>query len=325
MINSLLPEKYIMVVSFLAAFVLNTLSICLFRKKLPRDMGRAFAVNGNQSKGKERGAGIILIIVYALCSLLFNEINLEDTAYIVLMVAVMLTGFFDDASKKPWGNMIKGILDTCIAAGTAFIYLSYNDNTINLPFTSTMLSIPVPLFFILIVAFIFVSINVVNCSDGVDGLCTSLSLAGLMSFLCASGLTKNEKNDVVIFAAVLISYLWFNIKPSSMLMGDAGSRSIGLYLAILALKSKNPLLYIPFVFVMIVDGGLGLIKLSVLRLEKKFLKLENPSFMKNIRTPLHDHVRKNLPEEKRWSDTQVTGRFLLIQIIISAVTAGLLL
>jgi phospho-N-acetylmuramoyl-pentapeptide-transferase len=47
--------------------------------------------------------------------------------------------------------------------------------------------------------------------------------------------------------------------------------------------------------------------------------------MKNIRTPLHDHVRKNLPEEKRWSDTQVTGRFLLIQIIISAVTAGLLL
>ena len=64
MINSLLPEKYIMVVSFLAAFVLNTLSICLFRKKLPRDMGRAFAVNGNQSKGKERGAGIILIIVY---------------------------------------------------------------------------------------------------------------------------------------------------------------------------------------------------------------------------------------------------------------------
>jgi phospho-N-acetylmuramoyl-pentapeptide-transferase len=110
-----------------------------------------------------------------------------------------------------------------------------------------------------------------------------------------------------------------------MLMGDAGSRSIGLYLAILALRSKNPLLYIPFVFVMIVDGGLGLIKLSVLRLEKKFLKLENPSFMKNIRTPLHDHVRKNLPEEKRWSDTQVTGRFLLIQIIISAVTAGLLL
>ena len=65
-------------------------------------------------------------------------------------------------------------------------------------------------------------------------------------------------------------------------------------------------MYLLFAIVFILDGGLGLIKVALLR----FLKIH---ILKNTRTPLHDHVRKN----KEWSNAQVVFRFAIIQIIVS--------
>lgn len=92
----------------------------------------------------------------------------------------------------------------------------------------------------------------------------------------------------------ILGYLWFNASPSKLLMGDAGSRAIGIFIAFTFLKLHAPLLYIPMALVIILDGGLGLIKVSFMR----FLHI---NLMKNLRTPIHDHMRKN----KDWSDTQV--------------------
>ena len=64
-----------------------------------------------------------------------------------------------------------------------------------------------------------------------------------------------------VMLMVLAAYLWFNCSPSKILMGDAGSRSIGVFLAVISLKSADPLLFILFASVIIVDGGLGLLKL----------------------------------------------------------------
>jgi phospho-N-acetylmuramoyl-pentapeptide-transferase len=60
---------------------------------------------------------------------------------------------------------------------------------------------------------------------------------------------------------------------------------------------------------MILDGGLGLIKVALLR----FFKIK---ILKNTRTPLHDHVRKN----KGWSNTQTVNRFVIMQIIVVIIT-----
>jgi phospho-N-acetylmuramoyl-pentapeptide-transferase len=65
-------------------------------------------------------------------------------------------------------------------------------------------------------------------------------------------------------------------------------------------------MYLLFAIVFILDGGLGLVKVALLR----FLKIH---ILKNTRTPLHDHVRKN----KDWSNAQVVFRFAIIQIIVS--------
>jgi phospho-N-acetylmuramoyl-pentapeptide-transferase len=70
---------------------------------------------------------------------------------------------------------------------------------------------------------------------------------------------------------------------------------------------------------MIFDGGLGLFKLTVLRIAKKVFRMKDPSFMKKIRTPLHDHVRKSFKEGSRWEDFQVVGRFIIIQLAVSAI------
>ena len=75
-------------------------------------------------------------------------------------------------------------------------------------------------------------------------------------------------------------------------MGDAGSRALGFFIAVLAMKSGHPLIYILLALVLIIDGGLGLVKIFLLR----FLKIH---VLKNTLTPIHDHVRKN----KDWSDT----------------------
>ena len=89
-------------------------------------------------------------------------------------------------------------------------------------------------------------------------------------------------------------------------MGDAGSRTIGVFLAIAAMKCGDPFLFLLICIVFIVDGGIGLVKIFL----KRFLKI---SILKNTRTPLHDHARKN----KGWSDTQTVMRFCIIQLVIS--------
>ena len=90
-----------------------------------------------------------------------------------------------------------------------------------------------------------------------------------------------------------------------MLMGDAGSRALGFYLAIITMKSGHPFIFILLAGILIIDGGLGLIKVSL----KRFLKI---SILKNTRTPIHDHVRKN----HGWSDAQVVMRFVILQVIL---------
>ena len=70
-------------------------------------------------------------------------------------------------------------------------------------------------------------------------------------------------------------------------MGDAGSRAMGFFLAVLALKSSHPFSFLLAALVFIVDGSLGILKISF----KRFLHI---SILKHTLTPLHDHVRKRM-------------------------------
>lgn len=298
----------VLLVPMLCSFLVAFFSLKFFKRILPKDQGRAFAVNGALSEGKPRGAGIIFVTSFTLCTALFYPLDIENIIYLVLVYAAMLSGYFDDAAKTPWGNLKKGLIDLVISLGIAFTYYFYNGSQVKLYITNSTFTIPAPLFIILAGVLVWTAINVTNCTDGVDGLCGSLVMTVLLPL--ALMVTKSGAADMLlpmIMLVTLAAYLWFNCSPSQMLMGDAGSRALGVFLAVMFLKTAAPFAFIPMAIVIILDGGLGLLKLSF----RRFLKIKN--FMEGIRTPLHDHARKN----KGWSDTQVVIRFTLLQIIVN--------
>ncbi|WP_410058723.1 phospho-N-acetylmuramoyl-pentapeptide-transferase [Ruminococcus sp.] len=298
----------VLLVPMLCSFLIAFFSLKFFKRILPKDQGRAFAVNGALSEGKPRGAGIIFVTSFTLCTALFYPLDIENIIYLVLVYAAMLSGYFDDAAETPWGNLKKGLIDLVISLGIAFTYYFYNGSQVKLYITNSTFTIPAPVFIILAGVLVWTAINVTNCTDGVDGLCGSLVMTVLLPLTVM--VTKSGAADMLlpmIMFVTLAAYLWFNCSPSQMLMGDAGSRALGVFLAVMFLKTAAPFAFIPMAIVIILDGGLGLLKLSF----RRFLKIKN--FMEGIRTPLHDHARKN----KGWSDTQVVIRFTILQIIVN--------
>jgi len=335
--------------SFAATFVATG----LLKDRLPRDAGRDFAVDGKKSAGKGRGAGVIFVPVFIVSTLIFFPLSTELAIYLLILLLTMLSGFLDDAAKTPWGEYKKGIIDFVIALGCAVTYVHYNGSKLSIVLIDKTFTLPSWLYVVLAVILIWAAINVVNCSDGVDGLSASLVITTLIGFFAffkaffsdvsaafGAGDIKDILNGSIVnafdkeptefvmstafiykglilsFIFCLLAYLWYNANPSILMMGDAGSRAMGMFIAILALKSGSPLLFIPLALVIILDGGLGLIKIVCIR----FLKLKG--FMKNIRTPLHDHVRKN--KEPAWSPTQVVFRFVILHAAICLAYLGLL-
>ena len=309
MFQQLLGESASPVIAFigiLAAFFLTCVSLAKGSAHLPKDQGREFAVGGALSAGKPRGAGLIFVLVFAITSVLFAHVDPEMIIYLLLLICCMMTGYLDDAAKTSWGRLKKGILDFLVALLVTFTYLHFNGNQITLALTGSSFSIPAPVFAVLSIALIWISINVTNCADGVDGLSGTLTIITFYFANQILGRTGDFDYLSLLFVVCLLGYLWFNATPSKMLMGDAGSRAMGLFIAIAALKCHDPFLYILAALVLIIDGGLGLVKLTL-------IKTIHVHILKNVRTPIHDFVRKT----KGWSNTQTVFRFAIIQIILS--------
>ncbi len=323
MLFNLLPIKISYLGIVLLPVIVCAVLLALFKNKLPKDQGRDFAFNGKLSAGKMRGAGIIFVCAFIIVSLLVLPLpfsglaismNLEYYFYLVLIFLGMLSGYLDDAAEKPWGEYKKGIIDLAISGLTAANFVYFNPDSLNISLFGMSLSIHPVVFGVLAAVLVWLLINATNCSDGIDGFCGSLTIVSLISILLANKFLAIEDERIsyliIIMICTLIPYLWKNAEPSTMMMGDAGSRALGLFLCICILKTGNVLLTIPFCFMLCLDGLLGIVKVSLIR----FLKMKNA--FKNIRTPLHDHFRKN----KGWSNTQVIFRFCMIQAVISAVT-----
>lgn len=308
LLNQFLNLNQILMLGMLVTFVLTFLLLKHPFPFLPSDHGRDFAVNGNLSRGKLRGVGLTFVLCFLAGSLLFMPIDLEYVIYAILLLAMMLSGYLDDASSTPWNEYKKGLIDLVISIVAVGTFVNFNSTVIWIG--SFELAIPKAVFLILGIILFWVSVNVTNCSDGVDGLCASLCSVTLLSFsVLFSGTLGKYVMANFLFIAVLFAYLYFNTSPSSMLMGDAGSRALGFFIAIVALKSQQPFSYILLAGVMIVDGGLGLVKVFL----KRFLKI---SILKNTRTPIHDHMRKKFG----WSDTQVVVRYIILQAMLAVLT-----
>ena len=318
-----IADRFVVLIAAGFAFLLTYVLLVRPFGFLPRDGGKFVTdAKGNKvevnkaSNGKVTGVGILMILVFLLSILLFIPITMAYDKYFVIMLALtvvmMITGYLDDAAKAPWGELIKGILDFILAVIAAITFVIYNSTDVQL--FSLHFHIPKVLYVILAVALIWGSINVTNCSDGIDGLCGTVSIIELFAFAMLFGAQLGKFSVMaVIMSFVLVAYLAFNWTPSKVLMGDAGSRAIGFLIAILAMKSGHPFAFIPLSLVFLFDGGLGLLKLAVLRVFKINL-------FKNVRFPFHDHMKKNL----KINNVGIVVIFAICEIVMVVLTGVVL-
>lgn len=321
MLNSLfttMDTKWMGFFGILLAYAATCLLLSTCSRFLPKDGGREYAHDGKLSAGKPRGAGFLFVIVFTVATVLFVPLSNEVVIYLILVFASMMTGFLDDCAKTSWGEWKKGLLDLVVSVVVAFTFVNFNPTTVTFAlFGGTVITLHPVLFGVLAMILTLVSINVTNCSDGVDGLSGTLSIITLASIYVINLVLGNDSGFnymILLFIVCLIGYLWFNATPSRLMMGDAGSRAMGVFIAIAVLKTGSPLLYLLVALMLILDGGLGLIKVVLLRTVKVHI-------LKHTLTPLHDHVRKNLG----WSNAQVVFKFGIVQLMICVVVVWLLL
>ena len=319
-----------------AALVISSLGTWVLlprtNRLLPRDRGREFAVDKEAAIGKPTGAGLIFGIVFAVVGVITTPLELPYLGVLACVTLAMVSGYLDDRSKGGWHEYRKGLIDLLLSLAAAVILCNTEPALIWLPFTTTLVTIPPALCITGGTVLIWAAINATNCTDGVDGLSGTLAIQALLSlggllyfvlgnvdisaYLLLPHYVDGAKWAILSFVMVgcLTGYLWYNAHPSQLLMGDAGSRAVGLLLGVLVIKSGNPFLIFIVSGVLLVNGGTGLIKVALLR----FLRI---AIFKKLRFPLHDHMRNNLG----WSSTQVVVRFMLVQVMFTLISLMILI
>lgn len=300
---------------------------------LPRDRGKVILcdMGGMTSKGKPTGAGIIVTMLAMPIIILFVPLDWWDALTIVFIYIAMLFGYLDDRAAVPWGELKKGLLDGVVSLGIAYCIAKGHSTLVWLPFVKGMWTIPMAVYVPCAAFMLWFTMNATNCSDGVDGLAGSLTVIALVMLAVMLYVVIGYKPIahyfllpcnpdaarwailVMIIAGAFGGYLWYNAEPSKILMGDGGSRFLGILVGAAVLVTGNPFLVLVFSPIVLVNGGGGLAKLVLLRVARKMgCEFDKNSPIRRLRFPLHDHCKKNL----KWSNAQVLMRFVLLQLIV---------
>ena len=346
--------------TFLAA-LLTAFFLPRLWNRLPQDHGKAIlGKDGMKSKGKPTGAGFFVTLLALPVIVLFAPLSFWDGAVVCALYFAMLFGYLDDRAAVPWGELKKGLLDAVVSLAIAsFLFLGHAEHAVDatvgeiirspdapaamivwLPFVKGVWLVPCWLYVPCAAFLLWFVMNATNCSDGVDGLAGSLTEITLVSLAVILYVVVGYRTVahyfliplyaeaarwaivVMIVAGAFGGYLWYNAEPSKVLMGDAGSRFLGILVATACLMTGNPFLILALAPVVLVNGGGGLGKLVLLRVAKRLgFAIGEDNVIRKIRFPLHDHCKKNLG----WSNAQVLMRFVLLQLAVMPILLLLLI
>lgn len=184
-----------------------------------------------------RGAGIAFVIAVFMGLFLFDFEYLATFYYIYLAIAIVfVAGTWDD--MKDISPKIKFIF---MFFSTLLLYI--NDVAIYSLGTYFGYEIVLPAWLVLPFTFFAIAgyTNALNLMDGLDGLAASISIVILVTFL-AIGLEHNDELLISlssVFIVTLLAFLLFNWNPANVFMGDSGSLSLGMVIAILGINSTQ--------------------------------------------------------------------------------------
>jgi phospho-N-acetylmuramoyl-pentapeptide-transferase len=312
----------------------------LIKWLIRNEMGKKIRVEEPGSHQMKMGTptmgGLMVIIPVLLITGLLNIANLLGFNFIgqsVLipmgtLVTFGLLGLIDDLEgirgKRVFGEGImartKALWQVILALVIALILHFGPTELRSVAIPGIEERIDIGLLWIPIATFIIVAMsNAVNFSDGLDGLAGSLAA---VAFACY-GIIAYLQGQVWLAAfcltmvGALLAFLWFNVHPADLFMGDVGSLAIGATLGVVALMTGQWLL-LPIVGAMFVAEALSV------TMQISWFKYTRRRYGQGRRifkmAPLHYHF-----ELKGWSETQVMQRFFLCGILAGMLGVALAL
>jgi phospho-N-acetylmuramoyl-pentapeptide-transferase len=234
---------------------------------------------------------------------------------LVFSAAFGLIGFIDDYTKvarkkndglTPWQKIA---LQLVCGAGFLFAVRCFGDKFTKLDlgfWTSPSLGI---FYYILMMAVIIYLTNAVNLTDGVDGLCGSVTFVAMLIFtVCCSILKQNEMSCFAMaLAGGCLGFLLWNLNPAKCFMGDTGSMFLGAAVTGVGLILHKHLLLLLAALVYIIEALSVMIQVLYFKYTKKKYGEGRRIFKM---TPIHHHF-----EMSGFSEYKIVITFSLCGII----------
>lgn len=270
--------------------------------------------------------GVFLLINKMDLSAASSGVKSNDLVLILsalgLALGQMLIGFADDYIKVV-KKQNKGLsprqksLGQLIVAAAFLLCLQLSNNTwMYVPFMGKvdlgqwLYGIP---FWILGLIVICGASNAVNLTDGIDGLCTSVTLTVSIAFLVIAGIQKFTGLGLLAacLAGACAGFLVWNWHPAKVFMGDTGSLFLGGMVAGMAYACKCPFILIPIGIIYVMETMSDIIQIGYFKLThgKRIFKM----------APIHHHF-----EMSGWKEVKIVGVFTFISLIGCAIGVALM-
>lgn len=241
----------------------------------------------------------------------YPSIASEMKILVFSFVSFGLLGLYDDLNKiflwtktKFFGLRMRVKLFMEIFLALIISYWLFNElkiGIINIPFFGVY---HLNYLYILFSTFVIVAFaNAVNITDGLDGLAAGVLIFSLIGFWIIARSILDVPTSLFIAAWLggLLAFLYFNIYPARLMMGDTGALSFGATFAVIGLILGKA-------FVLPIIGGIFVIEITsslIQLLGKKY-------FNKKIFPVAPFHLYLQL---KGWEEPKIVMRFWLISII----------
>lgn len=296
------------------------------------NIGKSIRVEGPERHFTKQGTptmgGIMIVLPVVLVTLLMNAATLFGLTVtgrsVLLPVGVMLIfallGMLDDwegvrGPRRGLGMRArtKFALQIVFALVVTYGLVHYLDAPrLYLPGLKREVHLDLTLYIPVAVFLIVASSNAVNFTDGLDGLAGLISVTAFVTY-GAIALFQGQlylARFCFIIAGATFGFLWFNVHPAELIMGDTGAQSLGATLAVVALMTGHWIL-LPVIAIIPLSETLSVI------LQILYFKLTGGRRLFKM-APLHHHY-----ELSGWSETQVVQRFWLISLLSGMIGVAL--
>jgi phospho-N-acetylmuramoyl-pentapeptide-transferase len=271
-------------------------------------------------EGTPTMGGLLVVAVVIGVYFFLRQPDAATFAPLAALAGVGALGAFDDYLNAKTGEGIRArqklIWLTVVSFFAAYqIQQTYDITAIAVPFVGAV-SIE-PWLYILFAAFAIVAAsNGVNLTDGLDGLSGGTVAIAFVAYMLIALLNIPTQANLALLCALIIGallgFLWFNVHPAQIFIGDSGALALGATLAVTALITGQ-ILVLPLI------GIIFVVETSSVLLQVGYFRITGGKRLFRM-SPLHHHF-----ELGGWDEEKITIRFWIVAILAALLGVTLFL